>query len=213
MQESSHICPPGFYCPALSGVPTACPAGTFNVYPGQTSISSCEICNEGYFCPLQTANKGTLCSPGYYCPAGRGLPLACPAGTFGGAARRGLIAVTQCLNCTAGHYCPGTGYPDPVPCPAGQYGPTEGASQCYPCTAGYACPNAGMTMLRVRCAHGYYCPTGTSSPFTYPCPQGSFTNRTDASSASMCYPCPARFACTSGTGGTVMPIDCPVRML
>jgi hypothetical protein len=53
----SYQCPPGFYCPALSGAPTPCPPGTFNANNLAKSASDCTPCpaNTFNFHPGQSA--------------------------------------------------------------------------------------------------------------------------------------------------------------
>ncbi len=37
-------CPPGYYCPAGSAAPVACPEGTFNANAGAESLANCTLC-------------------------------------------------------------------------------------------------------------------------------------------------------------------------
>lgn len=43
-------CPAGSYCPENSVLPIDCPAGTFNVISGVSSIADCAECIEGNYC-------------------------------------------------------------------------------------------------------------------------------------------------------------------
>jgi len=46
------------------------------------------------------------------------------------------------------------------------------------------------------CAQGHYCPEMTTSPDQYPCPAGTFTNRSDLFHESECEQCTAGYYCT-----------------
>lgn len=45
------MCPAGHYCNVLSSQPTPCPSGTFGSKPGLPSLSYCQKCPNGFFCP------------------------------------------------------------------------------------------------------------------------------------------------------------------
>ena len=65
------ICPPGYYCPQNSAVPTPCSAGTFSNGTRQTTAASCFPCTSGHYCASQGLTRETgLCAAGYYCPRG-----------------------------------------------------------------------------------------------------------------------------------------------
>lgn len=73
--------------------------------------------------------------------------------------QHGYGDVVDCTGtCPQGHYCP-EGTPEPLPCPAGTFGDTEGlrAPSC-----------SGL------CLEGYYCPKASMSRRMYPCPAGRF---------------------------------------
>ncbi len=72
---------------------------------------------------------------GNYCPAGSSAPLLCGPGTYLNTS--GNNDVSDCIDCTAGWYCPGTG--DGLPtglctagwyCPGGQDNPTPVGLEC-----------------------------------------------------------------------------------
>ena len=61
-------CPVSHYCPAGTGYPLACPAGTYNNITGQAVCTPCEA---GYFCNENTTTYEDFpCQVGYYCPNG-----------------------------------------------------------------------------------------------------------------------------------------------
>lgn len=165
-------CPAGFYCPAGTRYPVACPPGTFNGVTGQDALSDCQFTPAGFY-SIQNATKPTgLCSPGFYCPVGSSGPqqVPCPVRTylpdFGGQSQR------DCSLCTAGGYCPQNsalpvvcprgyycvaGISDPLPCPVGTYGNSTGllrSDQCTPCDGGFFCDGLALTAPRGLCASG-----------------------------------------------------------
>ena len=126
--------------------------------------------------------------------------------------------MSDCVDCAAGHYCPGLGNVDMTPCPAGTWN-NETASDrivlCNKCTYNTysdvlgatdestctACPEARPYSLEgtvsasdcsatpVICSEGHFC-----EPPTYEekdCPAGTFMDKTYAISIADCKPCPA----------------------
>ena len=62
----------------------------------------------GYYCPSGAEISTFLqCPAGAYCPEGTDIPLLCAPGTF--SSTPGLMAATDCTNCTGGFYCPTSG--------------------------------------------------------------------------------------------------------
>jgi len=64
-QETTFLCPPGYWCAAGVGTPTACVAGTYNSLPGQGSVGACITCPAGEW-------------PGAQLPPPPRLPSHCP---------------------------------------------------------------------------------------------------------------------------------------
>ena len=65
--------------------------------------------------------------------------------------------VQDCVDCTAGFYCPGESNTEPLPCEKGNYS-DSGAAVCSVCEAGYYCDqtaNSKTFMLTER-----ICPAG-----------------------------------------------------
>jgi hypothetical protein len=211
---TSTPCPTGAYCPGgSSSTGTACPSGRYNPSPYGDGLASCLTCPAGFYCASRTTTP-LPCPQGVYCPtgttnSGASGPRNCPAGRYGGLGRYNLEGAADCLNCTAGYYCPGDGTPDPIACPAGTYNPQPGSQSsaaCLTCPAGTYCPNPGTATIVTPCTPGYYCPagTGSSTGTTTPqaCPAGTFYDGHNATQAGDCNPCPARFSCASATGGS-----------
>ncbi|MBE6457537.1 MAG: hypothetical protein E7011_01885, partial [Alphaproteobacteria bacterium] len=88
-------CPVGYYCP--NGIKTACPAGTYNEFTGQSSSSRCKNISSGYY-GAGCAADGTACTVvktcpnGYYCTGG--IKYACPSGY--GSSAAGSSAASHC---------------------------------------------------------------------------------------------------------------------
>ena len=100
---TGDICPAGAYCPEGSLNYTLCPPGTYSNETGNTNISNCLSCTEGYYCQgwgnhLPTAK----CNSGFYCPVGQLRPD--PAA----------------YKCLTAHFCI-SGAANPQPCPSGTY--------------------------------------------------------------------------------------------
>lgn len=128
---NNSACPTGFYCPQNTRRATEfpCPLGTFNNITHRTVLSDCVACLAGQFCdqtglswpagdcqagyyctygadsPTPTlGQQADICPEGSYCPSGSSVPQSCPPGTFNPTA--GRQDVSECVNCTAGLYCP-----------------------------------------------------------------------------------------------------------
>jgi hypothetical protein len=76
------ICEPGHYCE--EGVMYQCPAGMYNDIQGSTSIESCKICLEGYYCPAGSVRptQNRCGDANLYCPPGTAQPLVVPKGYY-----------------------------------------------------------------------------------------------------------------------------------
>lgn len=195
-------CPAGNYCPIGSASPTQCPAGTFTSLTGQTSQAAC-----------------LPCTGGGYCPAGSAQPIPCTIGNFCPARS---VSPTQCI---AGSYCDTTGLAAAIPCPAGTYSTTLGATSmtsCLACAGGYFNSSPGQTactpcMLVDRAygiVRGAYCPP-SNSYISYVQPSqlqgsalGSGTLLQIPVGSTNPILCPAGSYCP--TIGTITPTPCPI---
>ena len=240
--ESCELCPPGFACPAY----TPCGKGQYS----GLGDKECMDCPAGYYCPTG-GNINTeymkICPLGSYCEEGSSGPTKCPLNTYGPSV--GLRSDLECDSCPAGYHCEeGTpGYPtfqhicprghycqertNPVPCPAGKYGPRNGLKEeadCHLCQPGRVC--AEGSMQGQPCPTGHYCPQSGQS-YAIPCPPGTYNPGTGARDSARCRQCPAgRFCCdpryttwapsaavnqavADCRGGTVNPVVCPIGSL
>ena len=194
-------CPRGAYC-AKGAAIVPCPAGTFNADLNGRALGDCKQCPNGHECPEMSIDKGDVCAKGYYCPKGSAVgEFPCPAGTHG-AGRTGKLDISECLPCPPGNYCP-EGSGEPVPAPIGKWTPLSNIPSLgalYKCPPKFYCPNTGMTNYKgFECSPGHYCPAGTTTSTEFPCPEGTFSDRTDLHNMLHCDTCPKGFHCAAGT--------------
>ena len=192
------VCPWGHYCPVGSASPISCPAGTENKARQQSLLSDCQNCTAGlvpvqkpivaspsrslephrYTCPNSSTVKATrLCDPSFYCPG------------------HDVVATNLC---PTGHKCVG-GDAAPVPCVAGEYQDAVGQTSCLDCPRGSFCLEGSSSPS--NCVIGHYCPPKTTYATEFPCPNGTYSDRTALKNASMCTPCDPGKAC-NGTALT-----------
>lgn len=167
---------PHVYCPWGSASPVAVPPGYYSAGGGEGS-------GGGHGTTRTHAHR---CEAGAYCV--RGVRRPCPAGRFG--ASGGLSSAACDGKCAAGHYCPaGSTSRRQVACPAGRYGaPLAGgsANSSAPAATNHggdrglalAPPRADLSggapglksvACSGRCAAGFWCPAGSTSPFERAC--------------------------------------------
>eukprot|EP00163_Fabomonas_tropica_P011852 TRINITY_DN227_c0_g2_i1.p1 TRINITY_DN227_c0_g2~~TRINITY_DN227_c0_g2_i1.p1 ORF type:complete len:7500 (+),score=2428.07 TRINITY_DN227_c0_g2_i1:177-22676(+) len=169
---TSKQCPGGYYCPAESDAPIACPARTY-CPPGAKNTTACP---PGFYCPERTVAPRT-CPAGSYCPAESGDKQLCPGGY------KCTENTTVPVPCVGGVSCPpGCGVSKDFvcdqPCPSGFYCPPTTA---YP----LACP-AGTKAAFDQAT------TSTAGIVTTVTSTGGGTNR--SSIANSCIACPAGYA-------------------
>ena len=105
------------------------------------------------------------------------------------------------LLCPAGHYCE-AGSITPSPCEAGTHvSNMTGQGKCEDCPSGYYCED-GASKLK-DCPEGHYCLANTEFSKQYPCPNGTYNNRTNLQSESDCLACSPGYYC--GEPGLVIP--------
>ncbi|XP_075462631.1 uncharacterized protein LOC142498007 [Ascaphus truei] len=181
-RRDQKLCPPGFYCPKGTETPLPCDRGSYASHSGSKGPEDCQTCPSGYYCngTGKTSWEGP-CSPGFFCPPGqissRPPAYRCPSGFF----------------CTAGS-------PVPTSCESGTYQSQEGRETCNICPTGFYCVSDNESLgipVPKLCPTGYYCPLGASLITVYPCPAGTYGQKSGASSKSDCEPCPAGMYCSS----------------
>ncbi|XP_062603182.1 uncharacterized protein LOC134264959 [Saccostrea cucullata] len=173
-------CPQGHYCPTGSSIPTPCPIGYYLDVILSSVASACKICKLGKYCGSEgLPDVSGPCDPGYYCPAGQ------------------VSATPANYSCQPGYFCVG-GKSAPEACPSGTYQDDPVMSSCKSCPEGYYC-NATfgpvVNYANTVCPEGFYCPNGTEHAEQYPCPKGTFNNRTGLSNSSECSACVGGWAC------------------
>lgn len=129
--------------------------------PG-SSHTFTDDCDAGFHCILGSHTptptdgvKGRVCPEGRFCVKGTKFPENCPSGTFSNSPQ--LKAVYECMNCTPGMFCNGSGLTHP-------------SGDCWPryyCNgrAEHPAPQDGLT--GGNCTPGHYCPGKTPNPI--PC--------------------------------------------
>lgn len=170
-------CPPGRYCPPVSGEGIICPAGYY--CPSGTG-SSPDECPYPTYCETGS-NRTYICPLGYMALPHAGLRTSksrscriCPAGQYGNDTDRFL-----CEICPAGYYCPeGTGMGDSNECPPGYYCPLGTGTPI-------ACP-AGMYGKHKK---------ATATSDCLECPINTYN---DGAGASACKPCGSSSTATIG---------------
>lgn len=84
-------------------------------------------------------------------------------------------------SCPIGHYCP-TGVGAAIRCENGTYQDETTQPVCKTCPTGYFCDNTVDIVIldntTTICRIGHYCPAGTRFWNEFPCPVGTFNNRT-----------------------------------
>ena len=174
-------CTDGHFCQKNTTHPIQCPVGSYGNSTFMKSADDCILCDLGRYCATTGLLKPSgKCDPGYYCL--RGSPVRNPSTVmpYGGP-------------CPARHYCDiGTSLPHV--CEPGTYNNETGRAHCYDCCPGYYCPRNTIACLH-ECPAGHYCPIGTGQPYSYPCPHGTYNNKTGRTSINDCLPCDPGMYC------------------
>ena len=218
MCESGYVCPigstsavaiiaaAGEFAPAGSASAEQCLPGTFSDVPG---LGACLPCPAGFVCPLAGTTVLTSCGEGFYCNEGSSVQEPCPAGQL--STGTGQIGSEACVDCPAGRFCATTGQSDVSGvCQAGHY--CAGADRVAdPGTLNDVVADIEQGTSGF-CPPGYYCLGGTSTPT--PCPLGTYSASTGATSLSACLSCDAGMYCaveglTQPTGPCSAGYFCP----
>nr|XP_054760935.1 neurogenic locus notch homolog protein 3-like [Lytechinus pictus] len=201
-------CPQGFFCPAGSQYPSACPTGTYGnstllrrsedctpcpggyYCEGAGNLEPTDVCDAGFFCAFKAVSSapvdgftGGVCPPGGYCPAGTAYPANCPLGTYSNSS--GSKSADDCIACDPGYYCAGDNNPEPT----------------GPCEPGYFCTGGSGTSIQHEVPEGHY--SGSAAYKAEPCERGSYQT---ARKSSYCLDCPQGAYCNES--GTATPAPC-----
>jgi len=207
-------CPVGFYCPAGTQNPIGCAIGTYSSGSGASAVSTCTPCTPGTTSNVGADSCMNISSPpGFYWPPSSQSIIPCPAGTYLSNSYGGQT-ITDCLQCTAGSYCPRPASVTPTPCASGTYSNSIGAITCKICPVGFNCTTAGGTTTPTKCNPGFSCTGGTNTTYiptttnVYSTSASAFAaTGTTTSTLAMTnnQACPAGYYCPDGT----YPIQCP----
>ncbi|CAG9336329.1 unnamed protein product [Blepharisma stoltei] len=215
VNTAATVCDLGYYCNAGATAPLLCLPGYIcsSITTTGTAMYAAP-CTAGSLCPWGSSSDSTKCKEGFYCPSGTLVAYPCPPGTYRSTV--GATALSDCstlstsgkyldtfantgsgTTCPKGYYCP-TGTSDPIPCPAGTYNPSDGASastDCVVCPEGKYCPYEA-TWSPSDCLAGKYCVKGTITPVK--CPAGTYhanSGSTYLTKLSDCTSCDAGWYC------------------
>jgi len=154
--STQTACPVGYYCPSpREKVP--CPAGTYSGTTGRTSVTECQNCTAGNYCPEGSSTQ-TPCTAGNYCLANSVSQNQCPVGHYCSTSSTPPKKCPPGIQCPAGtatNYdllCTGNQRPDPTytscvtcqPPPPGAVYKNQSGCDIVKCT-GRTQPNAGKT--------------------------------------------------------------------
>lgn len=172
-------CPQGFYCTTGTGLDyQPCPSGTYGSRRGLSRAQECTVCDGGSYClGVALTAPSSLCPPGYYCsagvngshyqrcpagsycPEGSVYPTSCPPGTYN--PFTGKQALTDCLECDPGTYCPSHNLTAPAGlCEHGFYC-MKGSNTSTPYSIS-ASPITGHLSGGGVCPAGHACVAGSS---------------------------------------------------
>ena len=176
---------------------TSCEKGRYNPFPGR---ESCGPCPAGQISTAPGGVACTVCGKGKRahsdnvrcvdCEAGRYVDDedghdACKACAKG---RSGPVAglTEACIPCSAGHFQASEGATACAPCPAGMFAGAEGRPSCESCSPGTYAAAAGSSAC-VKCARGRHAAAGGASG-CLDCGEGAYSS---SEGGSACSPCPA----------------------
>ncbi len=159
LRGSQAPCPPGYYC-TTSGLPSPCPAGRYGSVQGEENPQCTDVCAPGFFCPpgSTSAHPRPCGSSAVFCPPGSTSPRPVPLGYYSTGTSPAFPALaaanatrSSVVACGAGWWCRGG---VAFECPPGRYGasPMQSSPEC-----------SGV------CAHGHFCPPGSTHATPYRC--------------------------------------------
>lgn len=192
-------------------------------------------CDPGHYCPLGTSNADQYpCLAGTYTDATNlTSAIQCRSATKIGSGSSCIGPVTPFtpsfyLKCMLRSACLSASPPSDMEISRNSPAEARRAAQhatFYPvsrfiscnhsdCPERKACLSGSTSDSWSPCGTGHYCPQKTPSMTSYPCPAGSYTDRTDLADASECYPCPLGEWCGAGADAPDGPCEagyyCPL---
>lgn len=210
-------CDPGYY--SGTGAFTACLPCAYGTYSGSSSAFQCDACANGTYAPQPAASVCLNCTTGVgnatYCqPAPTAAPTASPTATPTAAPTATPTRAPTAAPSAAPTPAPttpcdlGTSFNGSscVPCAAGRFSQTTGATTCLPCATGRFSASASATVCNSCTAGSFGNLTGLSACF--PCEAGTFAAE---DLATACTPCPfGLFARAAGATACVSEGNVPL---
>ena len=148
-RSSEMKCEPGSWC--SGGVRRLCSLGHWGNEYGATQATCSGICRAGYVCPEgSSSDEALMCGdPDKYCPLGSLQPHRVSLGYYS-------IGGTESTRT------------DQLIAPRGHFAVS---GLLFPCRAGYFGSSEGLSTPSCSgpCVAGFYCPTGSTSPFMHHC--------------------------------------------
>jgi len=152
----SGPCPPGYYCPEGSTLPTPCPAGTYGNVSGLSAPACSGLCEPGHWCPVASVSPRQRQCTGGRVGSGFGLTTSACSSLCEDRGEYPSVSSTDDYvranitdSLTGVAVLPG-------------YNPF-----CEPewCAAGYYCPPGSSRSTQVPCGSpAYYCAVGSAVP-------------------------------------------------
>eukprot|EP00818_Percolomonas_sp_WS_P004482 CAMPEP_0117442670 /NCGR_PEP_ID=MMETSP0759-20121206/4277_1 /TAXON_ID=63605 /ORGANISM="Percolomonas cosmopolitus, Strain WS" /LENGTH=2194 /DNA_ID=CAMNT_0005234577 /DNA_START=309 /DNA_END=6893 /DNA_ORIENTATION=- len=179
-----------------------CPTGSMAINPGANSSALCLPCGKGsYFVQVNETRECYACPPGTYSDTDSALSIEtckpCRAGTF--SPTSGASSLDFCRLCPSGTYGPRSGANSSLACITcpDNYFALNGSSSCTQCPPGHLSREIEGQSTCVPAPRGFYTDNNAEGVLSiFPCPEGTYSNKTAAESLSSCTPCPKGFYST-----------------
>jgi hypothetical protein len=184
-----YPCPLGHHCPASSSAGTPCPPSTFNPSFAATSTADCLYCTPGSFCATYGLPAPTgPCAAGYVCPLGSATATPSSTSLTSGYAPPDGLTIGG-YQAPQGTYSLNGSHVETA-CDAGTYQPNAGNDFCHTTPPGYYTPTSSVSYVSYEGSPGYHYPAGTKYRTEFPCPPGTYSNKTGNQDIADCQPAP-----------------------